>query len=64
MRWFWPLLAKLGSRTLVALFAVLFVVDLLVPDPLPFVDELILAVTTIILARRRGRTPDRGANGR
>ena len=57
MRWFWPLLAKLGSRTLVALFAVLFVIDLLVPDPLPFVDEIILAVTTIMLARRRGRTP-------
>ena len=50
-------MAKLGSRTLVALFAVLFVIDLFVPDPLPFVDEIILAVTTIMLARRRGRTP-------
>jgi hypothetical protein len=51
------MLAKLGSGTLVTIFAVLFVIDLLVPDPLPFVDEIILAVTTIILARRRGRTP-------
>ena len=57
MRWLWPMLAKLGSGTLVTIFAVLFVIDLLVPDPLPFVDEVILAVTTIILARRRGRTP-------
>jgi len=57
MRWLWPMLAKLGSGTLVTIFAVLFVIDLLVPDPLPFVDEIILAVTTIILARRRGRTP-------
>ena len=57
MRWFWPLLSKLGSRTLVTLCAVLFVIDLLVPDPLPFIDELILAVATIILARRRSPTP-------
>ena len=54
MRWLWPLLAKLGSRTLVTLCAVLFVIDLLVPDPLPFVDELILGAATIMLARRRG----------
>ena len=57
MRWFWPLLSKLGSRTLVTLCAGLFLIDLMVPDPLPFVDEIVLAVTTIILARRRGRTP-------
>jgi len=57
VRWLGPLLSKLGSRTLVTLCAVLFLIDLLVPDPLPFIDELILAVTTIILARRRGRTP-------
>jgi hypothetical protein len=57
VRWFWPLLSKLGSRTLLALCAVLFVIDLVVPDPLPFVDEVLLAIGTIILARRRGRTP-------
>lgn len=55
MNWFWPLLSKLGSRTLVTLFAMLFAVDLIVPDPLPFVDEILLAVATIMLARRRGR---------
>jgi hypothetical protein len=57
MSWFWPFLAKLGSRTLLALCAMLFVIDLLVPDPLPFVDELILGVTTLLLARRRNKTP-------
>ena len=56
LRWFWPLLSRLGSRTLVTLCAILFVIDMLVPDPLPFLDEIILAVATIILARRR-RTP-------
>jgi hypothetical protein len=54
-RWVWPFLSKLGSRTLLTLCAVLFVIDLLVPDPLPFVDEVILGVTTLLLARRRDR---------
>ena len=53
MRWLWPVLSRLGSRTLLTLCALLFVVDLLVPDPLPFVDEIILGVTTLLLARRR-----------
>ena len=44
MNWFWPLLSKLGSRTLVTLFAVLFAVDLIVPDPLPFVDAAMMAL--------------------
>ena len=55
MNWFWPFLSKLGSRTLMTLCAVLFAVDLIVPDPLPFVDEILLAVATIMLARRRQR---------
>jgi Family of unknown function (DUF6116) len=53
MRWLSPVLSRLGSRTLLTLCAVLFVIDLLVPDPLPFVDEIILGVTTLLLARRR-----------
>jgi hypothetical protein len=63
MRWFWPLLSRLGSRTLMTLVGVLFVIDLFVPDPLPFVDEIILGVTTLLLSRRRrastrvGRSP-------
>ena len=53
MRWLWPVLSRLGSRTLLMLCVMLFVIDLLVPDPLPFVDEIILGVTTLLLARRR-----------
>jgi hypothetical protein len=51
-----PVLARLGSRTLMTLCAVLFVVDLVVPDPLPFVDEIVLGGVTLLLARRRGRS--------
>jgi uncharacterized protein DUF6116 len=57
MGWLWPALSRLGSRTLLMFAAVLFVIDLLVPDPLPFVDEIILGVTTLLLARRRDRLP-------
>jgi uncharacterized membrane protein len=52
-RWLWPALSRLSSRTLLALCATLFVIDLVIPDPLPFVDEIILGVTTLLLARRR-----------
>jgi len=55
MRWLWPALSRLGSRTLMTLCAMLFVIDLVLPDPLPFVDEIILGVTTLLLARRRDR---------
>ena len=53
MRWLLLALPRLGSRTLAVLCAVLFVVDLVVPDPLPFVDELLLGAAALLLARRR-----------
>ena len=47
------LLKNLRSWQLVLLAALLLVADLLIPDPLPFVDELLLAVLTYLLARWR-----------
>jgi hypothetical protein len=38
------------------LCALLFVVDLVIPDPVPFVDELLLGLATILLTRRRQKT--------
>ncbi|MBI2467729.1 MAG: hypothetical protein HYV62_07915 [Candidatus Rokubacteria bacterium] len=51
------LLARLNLRfpTLFLLFAALTALDLLVPDPLPLVDELGLALLTVLLALWRGR---------
>jgi hypothetical protein len=45
------LLARLNLRfpTLFALFALLTVLDLVLPDPLPLVDELGLALLTLLL---------------
>lgn len=56
MRWLWPLIGRLGTRTLAIIFGTLFVIDLVVPDPLPFVDEIFLGLATILLTRwgRRG----------
>lgn len=52
-------LARRRFPTLLALAAVLLLVDLVVPDPIPFADELLLAVATALLAAwRRPRDGD------
>lgn len=56
-------LEGLRFPVLVLLAAALFVVDLFVPDALPFVDEALLALLAILLARfkRRRALPESGA---
>jgi hypothetical protein len=51
------LLRRLNLRfpTLFTLFALLTLLDLVVPDPLPLVDELGLALLTLLLALWRDR---------
>lgn len=48
---------RLRFPTLFLLTATLFVVNLLVPDPLPFVDEILLGLVTLMLGiwKERGR---------
>ena len=43
----------------------LFVLDLLLPDMIPFVDEILLALATLILAalRKRGEAPVARSSG-
>jgi hypothetical protein len=48
-------LSRLRSWQLFLVAATLFVADLLIPDPIPFVDEIMLALTTLLLARWKGR---------
>ncbi len=56
-----PLLTRLIGRlnlrfpTLFTIFALLTTVDLVLPDPLPLVDELGLALLTLLLALWRDR---------
>lgn len=47
--------ASLQSPYLVILMGALFAIDLFIPDPLPLVDELVLGLITILLARWQGR---------
>lgn len=57
-----PLLGWLGRLSHPRLFtiaAVLFGVNLLIPDPIPFIDELLLGLATLLLASRKSKTPPR-----
>ena len=47
--------AGLRFPTLFALTATLFVVDLFVPDLIPFLDEVLLALGTLLFASLRKR---------
>jgi len=50
---------NLRFPVLLLVTAGLFVVNVFVPDALPFVDEALLALVAVILARvKRRRTPD------
>lgn len=53
-----PLLAFAGRvrfPILLAITAALFVINLVVPDPLPFIDEILLGLGTLVLANWRKR---------
>jgi hypothetical protein len=58
--WVMRFAAGLRYPTLFKLVAALFVVDLLVPDLIPFADEVLLALGTLLLGalRRRRQSPD------
>lgn len=47
--------AGLKSSHLVMLMTGIFLVDLMIPDPLFLVDEIMLGLVTILLARWKGR---------
>ena len=57
--------ARLRFPKLFALSAVLFVTDLLVPDLIPFADEILLGLATALLGswRRRKQAAPGGAGG-
>ncbi len=46
---------QLKSSTLLVVVASLFVLDVFIPDALPFVDEIVLGVVTILIARWQSR---------
>jgi hypothetical protein len=46
---------RLRYPKLLALTAFVFVADLLIPDLIPFVDEILLGLGTLLLSRLRAR---------
>lgn len=48
-------LAGLRSWQLFLLAGLLFAADLVVPDPIPFVDEMMLGLATLLLGRWKRR---------
>ncbi|MGV8940150.1 MAG: DUF6116 family protein [Lysobacter sp.] len=47
---------KLRYPTLFKITGVLFLLSVLVPDPLPFVDEILLGLGTLLLAQWKTRS--------
>ena len=56
-----PMLARLGSRTILTVGGTLFVLNMLIPDPLPLVDEFLILAGTILMSR--WAKPDAGSGG-
>lgn len=46
-------LDRLSTSNLVFVVAAVFVIDLFIPDAIPFIDEMVLGVLTILLTRWR-----------
>lgn len=53
--------SRLRFPTLFYISLGLFVINLLVPDPIPFVDEILMGLATLLLARwKKRRDPPSG----
>ena len=46
-----PILARLGSRTILGIGGTLFLLNMVIPDPLPLVDEFLILAGTVLLSR-------------
>jgi len=52
---------NLKMPKLLALVATLFVVDLFVPDVIPFIDEIVLGLATIVLSNLKRKKREKTA---
>jgi hypothetical protein len=57
-----PVLARLGSRTILTVGGTLFLLNMVIPDPLPLVDEFLILAGTVLLSRW-AKTGAMGAEG-
>jgi Family of unknown function (DUF6116) len=59
-RWIGRFAAGLRYPTLFKLLAALFVVDFFVPDVIPFFDEIVLALGTLLVGALKKKRTSRG----
>ncbi len=52
------LVGRLRYPWVVAILGMLFLADLVIPDPIPFVDEVMLALLTFLVGSWRARKAD------
>jgi hypothetical protein len=57
-----PIVSRLGSRTIIGVGGTLFLLNMIIPDPLPLVDEFLILAGTILLSRMAKRS-EAGATG-
>ena len=50
-----PIVSRLGSRTIIGVGGTLFLLNMIIPDPLPLVDEFLILAGTILLSRMAKR---------
>lgn len=53
-----PYLESLRFPVLLIVTAVIFLVNVMVPDVVPFIDEVLLALVVALLSRLKRRKPD------
>lgn len=51
-------LTRVSTHKLAFFVGMLFFLDFVTPDPIPFIDELVLGLLTLLLARWQGRHRD------
>jgi hypothetical protein len=56
--WLLAFAARLRFPQLFLLTAAMFILDLLIPDVIPFADEVLLGLTTALLGSIRGKNPE------
>ena len=56
-------LGTLATPRLFLIAAALLGIDLIVPDFVPFLDEILLAILTLVFARRKPGAVTRGVSG-
>ena len=61
----WAWLSRLKSWQLFLAALLLFLGDVVIPDPIPFIDEALLGVMTLLLTRwKRRREPTPPSSGK